>query len=152
MREAIAEAGGAALHPHALADLSPLLGWIAEGAGFAADILPVIAARSRGKRRGSVRSLAYFAEAVAEARERRLGASRETLDGRRSRRYRSDSRARSAHDVLAAGMARAIGADGDGDGGGRADPAAGRGAGAGDEGVARRGGDAAPALDLAAHG
>lgn len=157
IRQAIAEAGGAALAPRALADLSPLLGWLAAGADLAADVLPVIEARSDGKRRGSVRSLAYFAEAVAEARERKSGvaelrpqgagrgAIRETGNGRRESR-------RSAHDVLAAGMARAIGAHGDGEGGGRADPAAGRGADAGDESVARGRSGTAPAIDLAARG
>ena len=143
--ERIAEAGGAALHEKALVDLSPLAAWLAAGANFAADVLPVIAARCRGKRRHSVRALAYFDAAIVEAKQRRLaGTSNGKQHGQRDR--------RSAHDVLAAGMARAIGAAGDGDGGGRAAAAPGRSADAGDEGVAHRRSGAAPAIDLARSG
>jgi len=146
MAERIAEAGGAALHERALADLSPLAGWLASGADFAADILPVVAARCGGKRRGSVRSLAYFDEAVAEARDLRTKERRNASNGK------SNGKRPSAHDVLAAGMARAIGAPRDGDGGGRAGAAGGVGADRGDARLAPRRGGAAPAIDLAAGG
>lgn len=154
MAEQIAAAGGAALHEHALADLSPLAGWLAAGADFAADVLPVIVARCRGKRRGSVRSLAYFDAALAEALERKSAAPdfRHQNDRRSGTANRKQHVQRSAHDVLAAGMARAIGAAGDGDGGGRAAAAAGEGADTGDEGVADRRGGAAQTIDLARSG
>lgn len=52
--------------------LSDPLAWLKAGADLDADILPTLRARTATARPGSIRSWAYYSQAIADARDRRL--------------------------------------------------------------------------------
>lgn len=70
----LTQAAGPALDPTSvnLHVLSDPLAWLAAGADLYLDIVPTIRARCSKARPGSVRGWAYFTQAIADARERRL--------------------------------------------------------------------------------
>lgn len=71
---ALRSAAGPCLNPTApaLEHLAEVSRWRAGGADFNLDVLPTIAAVGKSAKRRSINSWAYFTQAIADARERRL--------------------------------------------------------------------------------
>lgn len=82
--ETLIKAGGDALNRSALQarGMSDPLAWLDRGCSLDLDVLPVISAKATGKKHGAIRSWTYFADAVAEAHERRTASPKRNGDAK----------------------------------------------------------------------